>query len=144
MIKQDYYATDSQGNCVNYGFNCSHWHGYFDNGSCDMVKTTFTTISSGDAMTKRKYWDESEKRKKFQKDVQRKINSLLVEYELEYENTPFYQNTSNCQLEGAINELKSIDVKEIDYQGAGCYLCGRIEVLKKLKKIIVFGDDIDD
>lgn len=45
MIKQDYYATDSQGNCVNYGFNCfscSHWHGYFDNGGCDMVKKTST------------------------------------------------------------------------------------------------------
>ena len=50
MIKQDYYVTDKQGNCVNHGFNCfsySHWHGYFDNGSCDMVKTTFTTTSGG-------------------------------------------------------------------------------------------------
>ena len=51
MIKQDYYATDKQGNCVNYGlncFSCSHWHGHFDNGSCDMVKITFTTTSLGD------------------------------------------------------------------------------------------------
>ena len=48
MIKQDYYATNKQGNCVNYGFkcfSCSHWHGYFDNGTCDMFKTTFTTTS---------------------------------------------------------------------------------------------------
>lgn len=91
-------------------------------------------------MVKRKYWDESEKRKKFQKDLQKKLNSLLVEYEQEYENTPFYQNTSNCVLEGAIDELKSIDVKEIDYKGAGCYLGGRIEALEQLKKIVIFGD----
>lgn len=94
-------------------------------------------------MTKRKYWDESEKRKKFQKDLQKKLNSLLVEYEQEYENTPFYQNTSNCVLEGAIDELKSIDVKKIDYKGIGCYIGGRIEVLEKLKEIIIFGDDVE-
>lgn len=50
MIKKDYYATDSQGNCVNYGincFSCSHWHGYFDNGSCDMSKITITTTTNG-------------------------------------------------------------------------------------------------
>lgn len=51
MVKQDYYATDKQGNCVNYGFNCfscSHWHGYFNIGGCDMVTTTTTTTSNGD------------------------------------------------------------------------------------------------
>lgn len=51
MIKQDYYATDKQGNCVNRGFNCfncSHWYGYFDNGGCDMVKKTYTVTSLGD------------------------------------------------------------------------------------------------
>lgn len=94
-------------------------------------------------MVKRKYWDESEKRKKFQKDLQKKLNSLLVEYEREYENTPFYQNTSNCVLEGAIDELKSINVKKIDYKGIGCYIGGRIEVLEKLKEIIIFGDDVE-
>lgn len=94
-------------------------------------------------MVKRKYWDESEKRKKFQKDLQKKLNSLLVEYEQEYENTPFYQNTSNCVLEGAIDELKSINVKKIDYKGIGCYIGGRIEVLEKLKEIIIFGDDVE-
>lgn len=48
MIKKDYYATNKQGNCVNYGFSCfscSHWHGYFNNGSCDMFKTSFTTTN---------------------------------------------------------------------------------------------------
>lgn len=94
-------------------------------------------------MVKRKYWDESEKRKKFQKDLQKKLNSLLVEYEQEYENTPFYQNTGNCVLEGAIDELKSINVKKIDYKGVSCYICGRIEVLEKLKEIIIFGDDVE-
>lgn len=94
-------------------------------------------------MTKRKYWDESEKRKKFQKDLQKKLNSLLVEYEQEYENTPFYQNTSNCVLEGAIDELKSINVKKIDYKGVSCYIGGRIEVLEKLKEIVIFGDDVE-
>ena len=92
-------------------------------------------------MTKRKYWDESEERKKFQKDIQQKLNSLLVDYEMEYAATPFYQNTSNCILEGAIDELKSIDVKEIDYGGEGCYFRGRIEALEKLKEIVIFGDD---
>lgn len=91
-------------------------------------------------MTKREHWDENKKRKEYQKDVERKITSLLVEYETEYANTPFYQNTSNCVLEGAIDELKSIDVEEIDYGGIGCYLGGRIEALEKLKKIVIFGD----
>lgn len=92
-------------------------------------------------MTKRGYWDEKKERKEYQNCVQKKLNSLLVEYEMEYADTPFYQNTSNCQLEGAIDELKSIDVKKIDYQGIGCYICGRIRALEKLKKIVIFGDE---
>lgn len=94
-------------------------------------------------MTKRGYWDESEKRKEYQKYVQKELNALLGDYEMVYEDTPFYQNTSNCILEGAIDELKSIDVKEIDYGGIGCYLGGRIEALEKLKKIVIFGDSDD-
>lgn len=94
-------------------------------------------------MTKREYWDESEERRKSQKDIQRKLNLLLADYEMEYADTPFYQNTSNCILEGAIDELKSIDVKKIDYGGEGCYFGGRIEALRKLKKIIIFGDNDD-
>ena len=39
-------------------------------------------------------------------------------------------------LEGAIDELKSIDVEKIDYGGEGCYLGGRIEALEKLKNIL--------
>lgn len=92
-------------------------------------------------MTKRKYWNESEKRKKFQKDLQKELNSLLNVYEIEYADTPFYQNTSNCILEGAIDELKSIDVEKIDYGGEGCYFGGRIEALEKLKKMVIFGDE---
>ena len=91
-------------------------------------------------MTKRKYWNEREKRKKFQKELQTELNSLLNDYEKEYAETPFYQNTSNCILEGVIDELKSIDVEKIDYKGTGCYLGGRIEALEKLKKIVIFGD----
>ena len=90
-------------------------------------------------MTKRGYWNESEKRKEYQKCVQKELNALLADYEMVYKDTPFYQNTSNCILEGAIDELKSIDVKEIDSGGIGCYLGGRIEALEKLKKIIIFG-----
>ena len=51
MTKQDYYATNKQGNCVNYGFHCfscSHWHGYLNNGGCDMMKTSYITVSLGD------------------------------------------------------------------------------------------------
>ena len=47
-IKQDYYAIDKQGNCVNRGFNCfncSYWYGYFDNCGCDMVKKIYTVTS---------------------------------------------------------------------------------------------------
>lgn len=94
-------------------------------------------------MTKREYWNESEKRKEYQKYVQKELNALLGDYEMVYADTPFYQNTSNCILEGAIDELKSIDVEKIDHQGIGCYLRGRIEVLEKLKKIIIFGDGDD-
>ena len=94
-------------------------------------------------MTKRKYWDESEKRERYQEDVERKLTSLLVEYEMEYEKTPFYHNTGNCILEGGIDELKSIDAKEIDYGGIGCYIGGRIEALERLKKMVIFGDDVE-
>lgn len=50
MIKQDYYATDKQGNCVNYGFKCfyCYHYSYFNNRNCDMFKTTFTTTSGAD------------------------------------------------------------------------------------------------
>ncbi len=96
-------------------------------------------------MTKRGYWDESEseKRKRYQENIERKLDLLLVEYEMEYEETPFYQNTSNCQLEGAIDELKSINPKQIDCGGSGCYLGGRIEALERLKKMVIFGDKND-
>lgn len=94
-------------------------------------------------MTKREHWEEKKERKEYQKCVQKKLNTLLTDYEIEYADTPFYQNSSNCLLEGAIDELKSIDVKEIDYQGIGCYLGGRIEALEKLKKIVIFGDDAE-
>ena len=83
----------------------------------------------------------SEERRIYQENIQRKLNKLLAEYEYEYNETPFYHNTSNCQLEGAIDELKSIDVKKIDNGGVGCYLGGRIEALQKLKKECIFGDD---
>ena len=94
-------------------------------------------------MTKRAYWDEKKEREEYQKCVQKELNSLLNDYEIEYADTPFYQNTSNCQLEGAIDELKSIDVEKIDYQGIGCYLSGRIRALEILKKIVIFGDDYE-
>ena len=94
-------------------------------------------------MTKRTNWDESEKRKQFQEKIQIKLEKILVDYEMEYADTPFYQNTSNCILEGAIDELKSIDVEKIDYGGDGCYLGGRIEALQKLKHDCIFGDKND-
>ena len=85
----------------------------------------------------------SEERRIYQENIQRKLNKLLAEYEYEYNETPFYHNTSNCQLEGAIDELKSIDVKEIDYGGVGCYLGGRIKALEKLKNDYIYGDKND-
>lgn len=96
-------------------------------------------------MTKKDYWDmdTQEKRIEYQEKVQRKINKLLVDYEFEYEETPFYLNTGNCILEGAIDELKSLNAKNIDYGGIGCYLGGRIEALEKLKHECIYGEDGD-
>lgn len=94
-------------------------------------------------MTKRTHLDKNEKRKEYQSKVQKKIDKYLTKYEKEYKETPWYQNTSNCILEGIIDELKSIDVSEIDYGGVGCYFGGRIEVLEKLKKELIFGDSDD-
>jgi hypothetical protein len=62
-------------------------------------------------------------------------------YKKEYQETPWYQNTSNCILEGIIDELKSIDTTKIDDGGVGCYFGGRIDILKKLKKELIFGDN---
>ena len=53
-------------------------------------------------MTKRTHWDESEKRKQYQKKIQIKLEKILADYEMEYADTPFYQNTSNCILEGVV------------------------------------------
>lgn len=96
-------------------------------------------------MTKRDYWDadRQEKRIEYQEKVQRKINKLLVNYEKEYEETPFYLNTGNCILEGMIDELKSLNAKNIDYGGIGCYLGGRIDILKRLKHECIYGEDSD-
>lgn len=102
-----------------------------------------TNNFEGDKMVVREMWfsEDEKKRKEFQKKVERKINALLAEYEQEYEETPWYQNTSNCILEGIIDELKSIDVSKIDYGAEGCYFGGRIEVLERIKKELIFGDD---
>lgn len=96
-------------------------------------------------MVAREMWyeEDKKKRKKFQKKVEKKVNELLVEYEQEYSETPWYQNTSNCILEGIIDELKSIDVSKIDYGAEGCYFGGRIDVLKRIKKELIFGDEND-
>lgn len=95
-------------------------------------------------MTKRAYWGESIKREEYQVKVQRIIDKYIEKYEKEYQETPFYQNTSNCILEGIIDELKSIDVSNIDYEGVGCYFGGRIDVLKKLKEELIFGENEGD
>lgn len=92
-------------------------------------------------MTQRKYWDESLKREEYQLKVQRIIDKYIAKYEKEYEETPYYHNTGNCILEGIIDELKSIDVTNIDYEGVGCYFGGRIDVLEELKEEIIFGGD---
>ena len=92
-------------------------------------------------MTQREYWDECLEREEYQLKVQRIIDKYIEKYEKEYEETPYYQNTSNCILEGIIDELKSIDVTNIDYEGVGCYFGGRIDVLEELKEELIFGGD---
>ena len=116
MIKQDYYAINKQGNCVNYGFkcfSCSHWHGYFDNGTCDMFKTSFITISSNmikeDSMIKKdleevtanelrdvKY--ENEELKQEIKELEKDLNDALNQIE---------ERSIDIQLLKEENELKA-------------------------------------
>lgn len=85
--------------------------------------------------------NESLKRKEYQIKIQKIIDRYIEKYEKEYIETPFYHNTGNCMLEGMIDELKSIDVTKIDYDGVGCYFNGRIKVLDELKTEIIFGDE---
>lgn len=82
------------------------------------------------------------KRKEYQKKIEEKRIQLLEEYEEEYKNTSWYLNTANCILDGAINELKTFNSDEVDYDGIGCYIGGRIRALEKLKKMVIYDDEI--
>lgn len=72
--------------------------------------------------------------------LQRKINRLLVDYEYRYAEMPFYRNTEMCTIEGAMDELKSINTHEIEEGEIGCYIRGRIKALEKLHNVYFRGD----
>lgn len=57
---------------------------------------------------------------------------IKTKYEKEKEETPWYQNTSNCVLDGVLDELNSLNLETIDIDGVTCYLRGRREVLEEL------------
>ncbi|MBP5408305.1 MAG: hypothetical protein J6Y42_04135 [Bacilli bacterium] len=95
-------------------------------------------------MNQEAYFEECIRREEYQIKVQRVIDKYIEKYEKKYKETPFYQNTSNCVLEGIIDELKSIDVTKIDYEGVGCYFGGRIEVLEELKEELIFCKNVGD
>ena len=144
MIKQDYYATNKQGNCVNYGFkcfSCSHWHGYFDNGTCDMFKTSFITISSNmikeDSMIKKDLEEVTANGLSVMKEMEIKITQLSEENEklkrdrnemfirerdtenelrdVKYENEELKQEIK--ELEKDLNDaLNQIEERSIDIQ----------------------------
>lgn len=75
--------------------------------------------------------------------LQQIYTEIKTKYEKEREETPWYQNTSNCVLDGVLDELNSINLETIDIDGVTCYLGGRIEVLEELynsyiKKVIEY------
>ena len=65
------------------------------------------------------------------------LERVLEDHVKELEETPFYHNTSNCQLSGAVDELKSINTRKISSGGIFCYIVGRINALEKLKEELI-------
>lgn len=73
------------------------------------------------------------------KKLQQKINRLLVDYEDKYAEMPIHRNTETCFIEGAMDELKSINIYEIEEGEIGCYIHGRIKALEKLYDVYFRG-----
>lgn len=69
--------------------------------------------------------------------IVRKFNKIKDKYEKDYQNTPWYLNTENCQIEGIIDELNSIKISNIPKGELGCYLNGRIKILNILKEELI-------
>lgn len=71
-------------------------------------------------------------------DFKEALKELKKEYDKELEETPWYHNTGFCQVTGAIDELESLTDKNVDDDSIGCYIVGRIEALKELKRKCIF------
>lgn len=72
-------------------------------------------------------------------DFKEALKELQKEYHKELDETPWYHNTGFCQVTGAIDELESLTNNNyIDEDNIGCYIIGRIEVLKELKRRCIF------
>lgn len=72
--------------------------------------------------------------------IKHNIDYLYDIYKTEYDETPFYHHTVNCQLKGKIDELNILKQTHFTDEEVGCYLTGRIKVLEELKELIIFGD----
>lgn len=79
-----------------------------------------------------KEFEERIRREEYQIKLQKTVDKFIKRYEKEYKDTAWYHNTANRTLEGIIDELESIDVTNIDYEGLSPYLGGRIKVLEEL------------
>lgn len=82
-------------------------------------------------ITKRIIKHEQEKR-----IIRNSIDMLLIQYEKEMEDTPWYHNTANCHLDGAIDELESIMENKKTKAGIFCYIGGRQKALDELHKVL--------
>lgn len=83
-----------------------------------------------------------------QRIIRNSIDMLLNQYKKEMRDTPWYHNTANCHLYGAIDELESMEEITRVKADIFCYLGGRQEALDELhkvlsKKLLNLGDNND-
>ena len=78
------------------------------------------------------------------------IDEILEEYKEEYDDTPWYHNTANCQLEGKMDMLKlikkGINQEDFVFDDAevGCYLGGAVTAIESLKHELIYGWSDED
>ena len=91
--------------------------------------------------------DRQEEYELYKADVLECIDKLIVEYEEEYKDTPWYHNTENCHKTAKLNILKllkkGIDEHIIIFEEGeeGCYLGACMDALDDLKHKLIFGDN---
>lgn len=71
-----------------------------------------------------------------QRIIRNSIDMLLAQYEMEMEDTPWYHNTANCHLYGAIDELESMMEIKKTKADIFCYIRGRLKALDALHNML--------